>query len=45
MLPTMDGFSILRELQGYHHPPIMLLSALDHDVDRVMGLELAAEDF
>lgn len=45
MLPTMDGFTVLRELQGSRHPPIMLLSALDRDVDRVMGLELGAEDY
>ncbi|ASY82204.1 DNA-binding response regulator [Pectobacterium polaris] len=45
MLPIMDGFTVLRELQGSRHPPIMLLSALDRDVDRVMGLELGAEDY
>ncbi len=45
MLPVMDGFSVLRELKDLHHPPIMLLSALDRDVDRVMGLELGAEDY
>lgn len=45
MLPVMDGFSVLRELKGSRHPPIMLLSALDRDVDRVMGLELGAEDY
>lgn len=44
MLPTLDGFSVLRDLQGSRHPPIMLLSALDRDVDLVMGLELGAED-
>ncbi|QZN96559.1 response regulator transcription factor [Symbiopectobacterium purcellii] len=45
MLPTLDGFSVLRELKGSRHPPIMLLSALDRYVDRVMGLELGAEDY
>lgn len=45
MLPGMDGFSVLRELKDRNHPPIMLLSALDRDVDRVMGLELGAEDY
>lgn len=45
MLPGMDGFSVLRALQDRPHPPIMLLSALDRDVDRVMGLELGAEDY
>lgn len=45
MLPVMDGFTLLRELQGSRHPPIMLLSTLDRDVDRVMGLELGAEDY
>ncbi|WP_304167851.1 response regulator transcription factor [Lonsdalea britannica] len=45
MLPVMDGFTVLRELKDRQHPPIMLLSALDRDVDRVMGLELGAEDY
>lgn len=45
MLPGMDGFTVLRELQNCEHPPVMLLSALDRDVDRVMGLELGAEDY
>lgn len=45
MLPGMDGFSVLRELQTQSHPPVMLLSALDRDIDRVMGLELGAEDY
>lgn len=44
-LPIIDGFSVLRELQGSRHPPIMLLSALDQDSDRIMGLELGAEDY
>lgn len=45
MLPVMDGFTVLRELKDRPHPPIMLLSTLDRDVDRVMGLELGAEDY
>ncbi|NIF21515.1 MULTISPECIES: response regulator transcription factor [Pantoea] len=45
MLPGMDGFSVLRALHDRPHPPVMLLSALDRDVDRVMGLELGAEDY
>ncbi|AXW86245.1 DNA-binding response regulator [Lonsdalea britannica] len=45
MLPVMEGFTLLRELQDRPHPPIMLLSTLDLDVDRVMGLELGAEDY
>ncbi|OSN04137.1 response regulator transcription factor [Lonsdalea iberica] len=45
MLPVMDGFTVLRELKDRPHPPIMLLSALDRDVDRVTGLELGAEDY
>lgn len=45
MLPGMDGFTVLRELKVISHPPVMLLSALDRDIDRVMGLELGAEDY
>lgn len=46
MLPKMNGFEILRSLrQGGKHTPIIMLSARGAEMDKVMGLELGAEDY
>lgn len=45
MLPGEDGLSICRRLQRDHRIPIILLTALSEDVDRIVGLELGADDY
>jgi DNA-binding response OmpR family regulator len=46
MLPGMDGFEVCREarLKG-NHTPIIMLTAKGQEVDRVVGLELGADDY
>ncbi|RMF43000.1 MAG: DNA-binding response regulator [Anaerolineae bacterium] len=46
MLPEMDGFTICRRLreQG-NRVPILMLTARDEDVDKILGLELGADDY
>jgi len=46
MLPGMDGFEICRELRARGATlPIVILTARDEDFDRVVGLELGADDY
>ncbi len=45
MLPGMDGFAILRELRKRGRTPILMLTARGEDVDRIVGLELGADDY
>ena len=44
MLPGEDGLSICRRLAG-SGPPIIMLSAMGEDTDRIVGLELGADDY
>jgi two-component system response regulator CpxR len=45
MLPGMDGFAILRELRKKSRIPVLMLTARGEDVDRIVGLELGADDY
>lgn len=45
MLPREDGLSLLRWLRERHGPPVIIVSARGDEVDRVVGLELGADDY
>ena len=45
MLPGMDGFEILRRLRQQSKVPVIMLTARGEDVDRIIGLELGADDY
>jgi two-component system response regulator CpxR len=45
MLPGMDGFEILRRLRERSKVPVIMLTARGEDVDRIVGLELGADDY
>ena len=45
MMPEMDGLSVCRELRKTSNVPIIILTARDDDVDKVVGLELGADDY
>jgi two-component system, OmpR family, response regulator len=45
MLPGLDGLSICRELRARSDVPILVLTARGEEADRVMGLELGADDY
>jgi len=45
MLPGMDGLQVCRTLRQEGDVPIIMLTALDEEVDRVVGLELGADDY
>jgi len=45
MLPKLDGLQVLRTLREESNVPIILLSARGEEIDRVLGLELGADDY
>jgi DNA-binding response OmpR family regulator len=45
MLPEVDGFSVLTELRRSGDIPVILLTARTEETDRVLGLELGADDY
>lgn len=44
-LPEMDGFEVCRRLRTSSDVPILFLTARDDEIDRVVGLELGADDY
>lgn len=46
MLPKVDGYEVCRRLWAEGHPiPIIMLTARDDDIDKILGLELGADDY
>ncbi len=45
MLPGQDGLSVCREIRPQYHGVILMLTALDDDIDEVAGLETGADDY
>jgi two-component system, OmpR family, response regulator ResD len=45
MLPTVDGFEVFRRLRSSSDVPVLMLTAKGTELDRVLGLELGADDY
>ncbi len=45
MMPGMNGFDALRELRRTSHVPVLMLTALGDEPDRIAGLEIGADDY
>ncbi|MDQ0339409.1 two-component system response regulator ResD [Caldalkalibacillus uzonensis] len=45
MMPGMDGYDVTRQLRTKTDVPIIMLTAKDSEIDRVLGLELGADDY
>jgi two-component system response regulator CpxR len=45
MLPSLSGFEVLRRLRHHQSIPVIMLTAHGADVDRIVGLELGADDY
>lgn len=45
MLPKMDGFSVCKKIRQTLSIPILMLTAKEEEVDKVLGLELGADDY
>ncbi|WP_369943371.1 response regulator [Xanthomonas medicagonis] len=44
-MPGVDGWQVLAELRQRGQTPVIMLTALDHDLDKLMGLRLGADDY
>jgi DNA-binding response OmpR family regulator len=44
-LPDRDGYDVCREIRAVSQVPIIVISARDDEIDRVVGLELGADDY
>lgn len=45
MMPEKDGFSVLREIRKTSHIPAIMLTARSEDYNKILGLELGADDY
>jgi two-component system response regulator CpxR len=45
MLPGINGFEVLRRIRAHSRLPVVMLTARGDDVDRIVGLELGADDY
>ena len=45
MMPGEDGLSVLRRLRVEPRPAVIMLSAMGQDTDRIIGLEVGADDY
>lgn len=45
MLPRLDGLEITRRLRAVGHTPIIMLTARGEEMDRILGLEMGADDY
>ncbi len=45
MLPGMDGFEVCRQIRAKSNVPVLMLTARREDVDKIIGLEMGADDY
>lgn len=45
MLPKMDGYEVCREIRRFSYVPIIMLTAKGEDEDKIMGLDVGADDY
>jgi two-component system response regulator CpxR len=45
MLPSLSGFEVLKKLRQFSDVPVIMLTARDNAIDRIVGLEIGADDY
>lgn len=45
MMPELDGFEVLRRIRSKSSVPVLMLTAKGDDIDRIVGLEIGADDY
>lgn len=45
MLPKIDGLEVAREVRKTHNMPIIMVTAKDSEIDKILGLEMGADDY
>ena len=44
-LPDMTGFDVCKQIRSFSNIPILFLTARNHEIDRIVGLEIGADDY
>ena len=44
-LPDINGFDVCKKIRQFNHTPLLFLTARDDEIDRIVGLEIGADDF
>ena len=44
-MPEMDGWRVLTEIRLHSNTPVIMLTAMDQDIDKLMGLRIGADDY
>ncbi len=44
-LPDLNGFEVCKKIRQFNHTPILFLTARDDEIDRIVGLEIGADDY
>ena len=44
-LPDISGFDLLKQIRASHRTPVIMLTARNAELDRVLGLEIGADDY
>src|SRR6187431_2773503 len=44
MLPKLNGFEVLKAIREHSETPVLMLTARGEDIDRIVGLEIGADD-
>ncbi|MGO1337415.1 MAG: response regulator, partial [Leuconostoc fallax] len=45
MLPEVDGIEVLRQIRSNDDTPVIMVTAKDSEIDKVLGLEMGADDY
>ena len=45
MLPKMDGLTVCKKVKASLNVPVLMLTAKDEEIDKILGLELGADDY
>ena len=45
MIPRVDGLSVCKKIKNYYNVPILMVSAKDDELDKIVGLEIGADDY
>lgn len=44
-LPDLNGFEVCKKIRHFNHTPLLFLTARDDEIDRIVGLEIGADDY
>ena len=45
MIPRVDGLTVCKKIKNYYNVPILMISAKDDELDKIVGLEIGADDY